>query len=135
MPSSLYAVVASADASRTSGNAARRGGPHDAIHFYVAHPDWQRSIIPRAALPHAAVIRSPPRQGDRRFRPCRKGSLRQVSSLRQISFGLGKAATTAGGLNVLRRGGRERLRPLLRRDWQTRPDGLGRYRSARDLVP
>src|SRR2546422_3011786 len=38
MPSSLYAVVASADASRTSGNAARRGGPHDAIHFYVAHP-------------------------------------------------------------------------------------------------
>src|SRR5437879_8708491 len=44
MPSSLYAVVASADASRTSGNAARRGGPHDAIHFYVAHPDGSRKL-------------------------------------------------------------------------------------------
>src|SRR5216684_3722237 len=77
----------------------------------------------------------PAAPGRSKIPPCRKGSLRQVSSLRQISFGLGKAVTTAGGLNTLRRGGRERLRPLLRRDWQTRPDGLGRYRSARDLVP
>src|SRR3989442_9159405 len=49
MPSSLYAVVASADASRTSGNAARRGGPHDAIHFYVAHPGCANFLFTRGS--------------------------------------------------------------------------------------
>src|SRR2546426_8916385 len=66
----------------------------------------QSSPAPRRSHPEPAAA-------ERSKIPALPEGLSQAgSSLRQISFGLGMAATTAGGLNTLRRGGRERLRPF-----------------------